>query len=233
MAMHCGTVAAMLFAVLPLSVRAQSTSQPEREVIDRIAATVGKQVVAESRVAEEIRVAAFLDGKAPDFSDANRAEVLNRLIDQTLVRREIDATRFPEAPPEEGTKLLEQLKSATKDFASSLASYRLQESTVLKHLQWQMTFLRFVEYRFKPSVDITETDLKDFYATQVKEWRKQAKPVPEFDDVKPDLERLLMAKYVDQALDRWLGDQRTETAIVIKGQKKAEQKKAEEDGSKK
>jgi hypothetical protein len=192
------------------------------EVIDRIAATVGRQVITESQVVEEIRVTALLDGKAPDWSDGNRSKTLNRLVDQLLVRKEIDATRFPEASAADGAKLLEQLKTTTPDFASKLAGLHLSEAIVQKHLEWQVTFLRFVEFRFKPGVEVSDADLKDFYATQVKEWKKESKPVPEFDAVKGDLERLLTSKYVDQALDRWLGDQRTETAIVFKNDKKGQ-----------
>ena len=186
------------------------------EVIDRIAATVGKQVITESQVTEEIRVTAFLDQKPADWSPANRARAVNRLVDQTLIRREIEATRFQEPPAQEGAKLLSQLKAAMKDFDLDLAANRLSEAVVAKHLQWQVTFLRFVDYRFKPSVEVTDADLKDFYKTEAEEWKKQGKPVPPLDDVRADLERLLTSRYVDHALDRWLGDQRTQTSIVFK-----------------
>jgi hypothetical protein len=55
----------------------------------------------------------------------------------------------------------------------------------------------------------------------VKEWQEQKKPIPAFEDVRTDLERLLTSKYVDNALDRWLGDQRTQTTIVFKTGKTA------------
>ena len=186
------------------------------ETIDRLAATVGRQVITDSQVVEAIRVAAFLDGKAADWSAENRTRTLNRLVDQALIKREIEATRFPEGPPDEGTKLLAQLKAAMKEFDQSLAANRLTEAIVTKHLEWQVEFLRFVEYRFKPGVEVSESDLNEFYATQVKEWQAQGKPVPTLEEVRPDLERLLTSKYVDQALDRWLGDQRTQVPIVFK-----------------
>ena len=189
------------------------------EIIDRIAAAVGKQVITESQVMEEIRVTAFLDDKPADWSDANRTRTLNRLVDQALIRREIDATRFQEAPAAEGAQLFVQLKEARKGVDAALSANHLPEALVAKHLQWQVTFLRFVDYRFKPSVEVSEADVKDFYASQSEEWKKQNKPVPQFDEVRADLERLLTAKYVDQALDRWLGDQRTQTSILFKTRK--------------
>ena len=201
---------AVLFALAPLL---------HGELVDRIAATVARQVITESQVEEEIRVTAFLDGTVADVSAENRTRTLNRLVDQTLIKREIDTTRFPEALPEEGTKMLDQLKSTMKDFDGQLTANRLTAAIVAKHLQWEVTFLRFVDYRFKPSVQVSESDLKDFYATQVKEWQTQGKPVPDFEDVRDDLERLLTSKYVDQALDRWLGDQRTQIPITFKNRK--------------
>ncbi len=189
------------------------------EIIDRIAAAVGKQVITESQVTEEIRVTAFLDDKPADWSDANRTRTLNRLVDQALIRREIDATRFQEAPAAEGAQLLMQLKEARKGVDAALTANHLPEALVARHLQWQVTFLRFVDYRFKPSVEISEADVKDFYASQAEEWKKQNKPVPQFDEARADMERLLTAKYVDQALDRWLGDQRTQTSILFKTRK--------------
>jgi len=186
------------------------------EIIDRIAATVGRQVITESQITEEIAVTAFLSGNAPDVSDANRTRTANRLVDQTLIRREIEVTRFPQANNEEGAGLLEKLKNATNNFAAALAATHLTEAILMKHLQWQATFLRFVEYRFRPGVQISEADLRDFYETQSKEWKRQNRTVPSFEDARQDLERLLSAQYVDQALDRWLGDQRTQTQIVFK-----------------
>jgi hypothetical protein len=200
---------ALVFTAASLSARG--------ELIDRIAATVGRQVITDSQIAEEIAVAAFLDAKPPDWSERNRDQTANRLIDQTLIRREIEATRFPQATAAEGAHLLDQLRAATPgDFQAALKSAHLTEAILAQHFEWQVTFLRFVEYRFRPGIQIPEGDLRDFYEKQVAVWRQQNKPIPSLEDSRPDLERLLGSRYVDQALDRWLGDQRTQTQIVFK-----------------
>ena len=64
------------------------------EIVDRIAANIGKTVITESEVQHELRLTAFLDGVEPDFARDNKRKVLDRLIDQTLMRREIEFMRF-------------------------------------------------------------------------------------------------------------------------------------------
>ena len=80
------------------------------EIVDRIAATVGSEVIAESQVEEQIRISAFINGTEPDFSVENKRKVLDNLIEQVLIRREIEFTRFPAPKPEEVQPLLKQVK---------------------------------------------------------------------------------------------------------------------------
>src|SRR5947209_12722763 len=60
------------------------------EIIDRVAASIGRQVITEADVTDEIRVQSFIDEKAPDFSVENKRKALDRLVDQTLIRRELE-----------------------------------------------------------------------------------------------------------------------------------------------
>lgn len=189
------------------------------ETIDRIAVSVGKQVITETQIALEMRVAAFLDGVPFDSSPANRTKTTGRLIDQTLIRREMEFTRFKEASPDEGLKLLPQVKSRFQSEAQYVEALReagVAEQDVVAHLNWQITLLRFIQYRFQPGIQVSDTDLRDFYDEQAEKWRSEGKPVLEFESVRKELEPALVSRYVDQALDRWLGEQRTQTQIVFK-----------------
>jgi hypothetical protein len=64
------------------------------EIIDRIAVSVGNRVVTASDLDREIRVAAFLDGKQPDFSPATKRATADRLVEQQLIRRELETSRY-------------------------------------------------------------------------------------------------------------------------------------------
>ena len=92
------------------------------EIIDRIAVAVGKQVITSSQIDTEERVTAFLNGSGADADAvAVRKKAAGRLIDQTLIRREIELTRFPVPRPEEAVPLLEQAKAVHGDgYANAL-----------------------------------------------------------------------------------------------------------------
>ncbi len=59
------------------------------EIIDRVAANVGHNVITNAQVVEEIRVQSFVDNVPVDLTLDNRRKALDRLVDQLLVRREL------------------------------------------------------------------------------------------------------------------------------------------------
>lgn len=186
------------------------------EIIDRISLTVGRTVISESQINTEIRVTAFLEDQKPDFAAASRKQAIDRLINQTLIRREIELTRFPAPKPADADPLLAQVKAAHPKPAPDLAAAGLKPDELSRHLLWQLTLLRFVEYRFRPAVNISEPDLRNFYDQQAAKWHEADKAIPPFNGVRTELEALLTQQRVDQALDRWLGEQRTQTPIIFR-----------------
>ena len=64
------------------------------EIIDRIAVSVGNRVITESDLDREIRVTAFLNDQKPDFSPENKRRTAERLVDQRLMRTELDMSRY-------------------------------------------------------------------------------------------------------------------------------------------
>jgi len=60
------------------------------EIIDRIVVSVGNQVVTASEIRREIQMTAFLNGTQVDFGADSRHKATERLIEQKLVRKEMD-----------------------------------------------------------------------------------------------------------------------------------------------
>src|SRR5271154_646275 len=63
------------------------------EIIDRIAVTVGKEVITESDVIRDLRISAMLDQKPVDLSGPEKRKAADRLVDQALILKEADFIR--------------------------------------------------------------------------------------------------------------------------------------------
>jgi hypothetical protein len=94
------TTAAMFVGLLPVPGRLRA-----QEMIDRIVARVETDIILLSDVRQLSRYQMFLDGKAQ--SDE---EILNRLIDQWIVRNEASVARFPQPSEEDVNRSIERLK---------------------------------------------------------------------------------------------------------------------------
>jgi hypothetical protein len=182
------------------------------EIIDRIAVTVDKRVVTESEVLRQIRITAFLNQEEPDFSSANRRAMADKLVEQLLIRRELEGSSYGSfaAPSNSSYELIKQKFKTPEEYAQALARYQLTDADIRKALEWQSTLLSFVDVRFRPGVQIPPSEIREYYDQQV---AQNPGKLPPFDDAKSDIEEILTSQRVDNALDRWLGQARTQSRI--------------------
>jgi hypothetical protein len=190
------------------------------EIVDRIAASIGSHVITESEVLEEIRVTALLDGTSVDEGAEQKRQALERLVDQELMRKEIVFTRFPFPSESDVKPLYAQVRDRFPDqdgYNAELRKYGLTDGDVRQHLQWQVMMLRFIEYRFQPSVQVSDGDITSEYRDFAAKWResKHSEPPP-LDQVHDDIEKLVRQRLIDSALDRWLGEVRTQNSIIYR-----------------
>ncbi len=193
------------------------------ETVDRIAVTVDNSVITLSEIQLQERTAAFLDSRAVRNDPDTLRQAAERLIDQTLIRREIAAAAYPAAPPDTARKMLAQIrKERFQDDAAryqkALSAARLREEDLLAQLAWQADLLRFVEARFRPGVQVPEEDIQaEYEETFVREWKAvNSTPPPPLADVHERLEAKLIEQRTDQALDRWLNQSRTQTRVIFR-----------------
>jgi hypothetical protein len=188
------------------------------EIVDRIAANIGLDAITDSEVREHIRLTALIEGVEPDYSAENLRTVLDRLIDQTLLRNEIEFVRYQGAEPETVTPLLDQVKQrygSETAFAQALKKYRTSEERLAAHLRWQLTMLQFIEFRFQPAVEVTNALMRQEYRQQAQRWKEEhGTEAPPLDDIKEEIETIVRQRLIDSALDRWLGEVRTQNTIL-------------------
>lgn len=180
-------------------------------VVDGIVATVGRAVITDSMVRRSLRTAALLArtplAETPAVWEQNR----ERLIEQALVKEEIRLSRYPVAQPDEirgAMRQIEDQMGGPAAFAAQLVAYRLTEADVAENVAWQITFARFITYRFRPSVQVTDEALRAFYD----KW-KPAGVKPPLEEVRDQVENDFIAAESVRYLDRWLSEVRPQTRI--------------------
>ena len=185
------------------------------EVIDRVAVAVGFSVITESEILRQIRITAFLNGEEPDYSGESKRQAAQRLVEQMLIRREIATTRYAlstEDGRETAYKNVRARAASEQAWQELLRRYQLTDADIREALEWQATLLEFIQVRFRPGVQVPEEEVREYYAAEVAN-----KPgAPPFEEVREDIEQIMTQQRVDRALDRWLGQARTQIRIVFR-----------------
>lgn len=191
------------------------------EIIDRIAVSVGNSVITASALDREVRVIALLNSMPPDFTPASKRATAERLIEQKLIRREIELSRYPTPDAATVEPVLEESRKtrfkSDDDFRRALAEYGITEQDVKDHLLWQLTLLRFIEVRFRPGIQATDQDIRDYFEKVVKQAAQAAHPGEPvtLDDYRDKIEEALTGQRADRELDNWLKETRKRTEIVF------------------
>lgn len=180
-------------------------------IVDGIVATVGRAVITDSAVRRALRTGALLAKEPLRENEANWEASRNRLIEQALVKEEIRISRYPVAQPDEVRAAMDQVRAqlgGPDAFATKLREYRLSEEDLAENVAWQITFARFITYRFRPAVQVTEDGLKAFYAR----WKPSGEKPP-FEEARDILEPEFIAEESARQLERWLRETRQVTRI--------------------
>ena len=199
----------MRFSVAILAVLAAMSAGAE--TLDRIAVTVGRHVISEHDIVQDLRISAFIDGKAPDFSAHQKRKAAERLIDQYLVLEDAADTRVPPPPAADVAGLLTPIKArftSDQEYRAALAQAQIGEAELSAQLLAGLRMLRYTDLRFRPEVQLSEEALRAYY--------NKVKPTLTFEASLGDIEKLLTDQQTMQALDRWLEMARSEIAIVYR-----------------
>ena len=173
------------------------------DTLDRIAVTVGKEVITESQIVLDLEVAAFLDHKAVDLSVAAKHASAERLVDQVLILREAAESRVT-LPSTEAAKGLVAPYAAESGYQAELQRYGISESDLAAHLLAGLRTLAFTNLRFRLDVIVSEDEIKSYYDKLVRQPASAAGPIPSLENSRDQIEKILVEQKVLEALDQWL-----------------------------
>src|SRR6185312_5754858 len=140
------------------------------------------------------------------LSGAQRKEAAERMVDQELLRQEMNVTGF-EIPASDEDALLRKFRqehfTSIPLYHAALTKYGVSEAALKKHLAWEVAVVRFTDQRFMPLVAVATSDAG---ASNSSANRAQT----------PDNSVPTAADTVDKEMEAWLKQQRANTRVVFK-----------------
>ena len=137
------------------------------EIVDQVAAIVGREAITLSQVRTQLHVVALLSQAEPDSLEAGGEAALRSLVDRRLAMQDLALTPFLLAPDEEVEGPLQDLRQRTfvggRDFAAALAHYGLTEDDCRTFLREQVSFERYVAFRFRTGQEVSPDSVEAYY----------------------------------------------------------------------
>jgi hypothetical protein len=185
-----------------------------QELIDRIVARVETDIILLSDVRQLSRYQTFLDGKPQ-----SNADILNRLIDQWIVRSEASVARFPQPSDEDVNRSIERLKrsfSSPEEFQARQKQAGITDDEIRRFVGAQLYLSNYLDTRFRPAIQIDEKAIEEFYKARVvprAESRKQTPPT--LENARDFIQEALVQRAINEQADRWLKESRTRVRVEI------------------
>jgi peptidyl-prolyl cis-trans isomerase SurA len=214
---------ALVIALSGLSLGLLHPQPASAEVVDRIVAIVNGNVILQTDWDEALSFEALLTNRTlPQFSEDDRRAVLDRLVDQELLREQMKSADSPHATDADvsarvaaARKLYSQAAS-DQGWQAILAQYHLTEKGLIAHVRQEIELMRLVDARLRPAVQIDSKSIEAYYRDQFVPQLKQAgsQEVP-LSDVSARIREVLTQKKVNELLVSWLQTLRSEGKVHI------------------
>jgi hypothetical protein len=186
---------------------------------------VNGRVILQSDWDEALCYEALLTNRTlAQFTDDDRRAVLDRLIDQELLREQMKSADFLHATDAEAAARVSDARKLYPQAASSeawralLAGYHLTERDLIARVLQQIDLTRLVDARLRPTVQIDSKSIEAYYRDQFVPKLKQsgASAVP-LAEVSGKIRELLTEQKVSELLVSWLQTLRSEGQVHIPG----------------
>jgi len=187
--------------------------------VDRLAVAVGSTVITELQIDEDLRVAALLNGQPVSRNDDTRRAAADRLVEQLLIQHEISISRYPPPSQAEVDALyasVEKTMGGPERLRELLTKYSITPEILRSHLVAQLSTLQFIEFRFRPDISISDSEIEIAYQREVAGLHNadpSAKAPPLDANRKARLSEVLVEDQTDAALNSWLAESRKQINI--------------------
>jgi hypothetical protein len=190
------------------------------EVIDAIAATVNNHVILQSDWDDEVRYECLMSGRPVEsLSAGDRGAALDRMIEQELLREQMNVADFKLADSAEIDKQLESVKQAYpadhngESWSAALARYQLSDDEVRTHVALEFNQLRLVDARLRPSIQIDSVAVENYYRQQILPKMGSGSEQITLAQASPKIREILLQQRMNELLASWLDTLRGQAQI--------------------
>ena len=183
-----------------------------QETVDRIVSRVENDIILWSDIRALSRYQQFVDGKSE-----TEAQILDRLIDQWIVRTEADVSHFPhpsDADVERSVTRLQKSFASIEEYEAKKKQSGLNDSEIRGMVASQLYLSNYLDSRFRPGVQIDLKAIEDFYQTAVLPRAKaRGQEPPSLDAARDSIQEALVQRGINEQADRWLKESRVRLHI--------------------
>jgi len=202
---------------------AGAASAGGRVALDRVVAVVNEDLILESDLDEEARMAAFQPIRVQEV--ATREQLIERLIDRDLILQQIRL--LPQVAIEDA-QVDSELRVLRKNIPECVAygcetdagweKFVAAQGFTVEELRerWRqrMEVLRFIEARFRMGIRISQAEMDAYYKeTLVPAYEKENVTAPAEAAIADRIQEILLQQQVDKLLDDWLTSLRAEGSV--------------------
>jgi hypothetical protein len=189
------------------------------ETVDRIAATVNDNAIAESEVRKTM-VTSALQPEPDETPEKFRSRVLDALIDQHLEYE--DAQRFGPAPPDANEiatamrRLEDGLRAQRKDPDAEFVRAGLTREEVRASIERQLLIQRYLSERFTPVALADEERAREEYENSwLPERRAAGLPTLPFESVADEMRKRAQERTFEEEVGKWRRELRQKARIGL------------------
>jgi peptidyl-prolyl cis-trans isomerase SurA len=208
----------------PAGVVVGQAAVPPGVELDRVVEVVNDDVILESDVDEDRRLAAF-----QPFRDASifssRAQIVDRLIDRTLILQQARLQLEDQVTDQQVNEQLAALRKeipACKQYQcdtdAGWQKFVTDQGFTMEELRrrWRqrMEVLRFIEVRFRSGIHIEDNEIRDYYEkTLLPQYARQNATAPKLETISNRIQEVLLQQRVSNLLDDWLKSLRAQGTV--------------------
>jgi len=201
-----------------------ATSAFAGEVVDRIVATVDHHAIVQSEWDDAVRFECLMaDRPVAAVTSEERRKTLDRVIDQALLREQMEASSFPRASADEVVARIREMREQNAAWKTdngwhrALSAYGLTDDDVTERVAMQLDMVHFIDMRFRPNIHIDPRNVEEYYVGQLlPELRRSGAAQITLQEASPKIEEVLVQQRMDEMLTAWLRNLRQQIPVVVR-----------------